>query len=273
METKKIKPYYIAYFDILGYKDFIKDEKIDEESFLQSNIRLAQDFAKKTLDGSKLSGFDWQVKMFSDNFIMMLESDEKIDEYQVLKSVSVHLSALQLRFLKEYKILIRGAITKGDGYIDKNIVFGEGIIRAVELEATANFPRIIIDKEKFSEQLFDGICDGCVRKDNDDEYYLDLFSVIERNVEFDKDFDGDVEKYLTELRKNIHFLVKNYGKYHWNVKDINKIRNTEKTITKYAWLLIKFNQYCQDYFPHFIIKYKPILNKRLMKFEIHVIDE
>lgn len=35
-----LKDYYLAYFDILGYKDFIKNKNIDNKEFLQNIIDI-----------------------------------------------------------------------------------------------------------------------------------------------------------------------------------------------------------------------------------------
>ena len=127
--------YYIAYFDILGYKAYFEDKENDIISFLHSIIAISRDFINSTTPGQVFSN-NFITKTFSDNFIIMIE-ENRYDDYQNVKSLAYIVAILQLRFLEKYNILIRGGITKGNGYVDNNIVFGEGLVRAVQLEETA----------------------------------------------------------------------------------------------------------------------------------------
>ena len=180
------------------------------------------------------------------------------------------MAIFQLRFLEKYRILVRGAITKGDAYIDNNIVFGEGLIRAVTLEGLANFPRIILDKERLGNQICDDLCEKCIAKDVDDEYYINFFSVLGTSVGLDDEYSNNVELHVANIRKNITTLVKKHGKYNRSVKDIKKIAQAERTISKYTWLLAKYNEFCETIGEGWAIAYRFELYYRLMKSEIHV---
>lgn len=66
------------------------------------------------------------------------------------------------------------------------------------------------------------------------------------------------------------YLVKKYGKYDRSVKDLAQIARLEKTISKYAWLITKFNKYCEFNAPEFEIPYSLVLYYRIMRCEIEV---
>lgn len=268
----QMKSYYIAYFDILGYKAFFEDKGNDVFTFLESNIQMANDIVRKTKPDSVFSDMHFLIKSFSDNFMILIENNKKSDGYQEIKALSYLMALFQLRFLEKYKILVRGSITKGEAYINENIVFGEGLIRAVTQEEAANFPRIIIDsdKDRIPEQVCDDLLEKCVSKDEDDAYYVDFFDILGSSVGFDNEFSKNKSKHLSIIRKNVVALVKKHGKYVRNVKDPAKIAVAEKTISKYAWLLIKFNEYCKTHAPEQSISYKLVLYYRLMRCEIEV---
>ena len=161
----KTENYFIAYFDILGYKEYFEDKDNDINEFLNSIINLVNDILNRTTKNTKIFNHQFISKMFSDNFVILVKNDQNIGDYNVIRVLSHSLALLQLLFLEKYKIIIRGGITKGDVYVDNQLIFGEGLIRAVDRETYANFPRIIIDSERIDK----GVCDDLCKK-----YYINL---------------------------------------------------------------------------------------------------
>ena len=274
MKHKKynMKTYYIAYFDILGYKAFFEDEGNNIFEFLESNIKIANDIIRKTNQDPVFLNMKFIIKSFSDNFMILIEDKGKSDGYQEVKALSYLMGLFQLRFLERYKVLVRGSITKGKAYINKNIVFGEGLIHAVSLEEQANFPRIIIDSEedRIGKQICSDLIGQCVSQDEDDAYYIDFFNILGSYIGFDNEFATNVDGHIFSLRKNVISLVKKHGKYVRNIKAPAKIAIAEKTISKYAWLLTKFNKYCELNSPAHQIPYSLVLYYRIMRCEIEV---
>ncbi|MCH5192030.1 MAG: hypothetical protein J1F23_07680 [Oscillospiraceae bacterium] len=268
IEPYKVKSYYIAYFDILGYKAFFENQENDIIEFLHNVVNMAADVINKTDSNHIMYSEPFKIKTFSDNFIIMLEERDDYDEYECLKSIGYVLARLQLRFLQKYSILIRGGITKGQTFINNDIVFEEGLIRAVSLEENANFPRIVLDSYCFSKEICDSLCKKCVAEDVDEKYYIDMYSVLGSQVYYDSEFiDEDI--HITVLRDNLIRLLRKNGKYNRKVTDPNKIYATEKTISKYLWVLTKYNDYCKVFgFDKYLIEYNLELYPKLMKAEI-----
>lgn len=265
------KEYYIAYFDVLGYKSFFENTNKEEIlKFLKSIIQLAKDTIHKSSNLNMNYQGQIHVKSFSDNFMILLDSS--VSETQAVDVLSKLMALLQVRFLEKYSILIRGCITKGDAYINESIVFGEGLINAVLLEQQAFFPRILIDKKRISIDSFVNGYDSLITKDEDDEYYINFLSYTNKIETYGyMKVTKDSNDPITQIQSNIIRLVNKYGKFNRQVKDIKKINEAERTISKYAWLLTKFNLYCdatdkQSY----KIPYKLVLYYRLMKCEIAV---
>lgn len=264
----KVKSYYIAYFDILGYKAFFENQENDIIEFLHNVVNMTADVINKTDSSHMIYGQQFKIKTFSDNFIIMLEERDDYNEYECLKSIGYVLARLQLRFLQKYSILIRGGITKGQAFINNEIVFGAGLIKAVSLEESANFPRIVLDSDCFSKELCETLCKEYVALDVDGKYYINMYSALGSKVYYDSDFiDEDV--HITILHDNLIRLVRKNGKYNRQITDPNKIYAAEKIISKYLWVLTKYNDYCKSLeFDKYLIKYNLELYPRLMKAEI-----
>ena len=260
MSTKKIKQYYIAYFDILGYKNFFEDKNNNALEFLQGVMAVCAKTKDEAYFNSHLFNADFKVKTFSDNFIILLEPPGGVPDYHVLRIFSNLLSQLQFEFLEKQSILIRGGLTKGKAYIDDSIVFGDGLIKAVELESkTAIFPRIVLDDDCFDNNTLEDLCcNSFVAKDEDERYYIDYLGYA---------FSSPTIFEYERVRKAVASLVKKHGKFHRPLKDPKKITDTEKTISKYAWLLCKFNEQCKEN-NLAEIPYKLTFNYRYMKTEI-----
>ncbi len=269
-KSASLRDYYIAYFDILGYKAFFDDKGNDVFEFLQANVAMANDIVRKTSPDAVFANMQFEVKSFSDNFMILIRKTAKTNDYQAIKALVYLMALFQLRFLEKYSILVRGSITKGQAFLNSNIVFGEGLLRAVELENKALFPRIIIDRERIDEEICEDLLEKCVKIDEDEQYYVDFFDIIGCGVGFDNEYLVGEKDHLEKIRNSIVKLVKKYGKFNRQVKEPKKIEESEKTISKYAWLLMKFNQYCDTWYPEYKIAYTLTLYYRLMRCEINV---
>lgn len=267
----ELKNYYIAYFDILGYKAFFEDEKNDRQKFLLDILAIVDDVKNNLEDAKKYYIEKIGIRVYSDNFLFYFEEEkqEEFADFNALSSLAALLSNIQIRVLEKYSILIRGAITKGEFFVDKDIVFGQALIRAVELESSvAVYPRIIVDKKVFPlEKVHLVIRQNIILEDNDKECYVNYFSTFNPFVQ------------IETVRKNIIKLVNKTCKYPANYTQDKAISQRERLIAKYLWLLEKFNGTCEtnkiydDPFAYtsystYKINYKLKLNTRLLKIEV-----
>ena len=144
-EKKEYSDCFVAYLDILGFKERVKGTKKSPESLntlieaLQINSKFTG--TKNTSDGK----LDIKRFFFSDSFVFMLK--EKEDD---LHHLFIIIRYLQDR-LWESKLCLRGAITRGKMYWPKkeeNILLGPAMIKAHGLESkVAIYPRIIVSQE------------------------------------------------------------------------------------------------------------------------------
>lgn len=248
-----LKDYYICYFDILGYKDYMDKNPEKHKQFL-INVMLADEDVQSVLryDGKENVGY----RAYSDNFLLYVEKDS-MTTGDALMLMSKIIRKIQVRFLMEHRMVVRGGLTAGEFYADDRIVFGQGLIKAVELESKqAIYPRIILDKKVFSDITLLKTLENeeYIKEDVDGMYYIDFFNSI-----------GSIKL----CRASCFGLVDKHCKYHPTVTDEVKVYQATKTIDKYAWLLAKFNDACTEFNVQDLeIKYDIRLNKRLLKPEI-----
>lgn len=262
MEDKKKdeKEYYIIYFDILGYKQYFEENE-ENQQLLHYIIHMIDDVEKRVGIYEKINKSKLKVKAFSDNLIIGLETDKLLDpeDYLIMGFVAANIQATILR---KYGLLIRGGFTKGKFYINENIVYGKGLIRAVQLESIAKYPRILVDKETIKKENWEKFTADIIVEDHDGEYYLNYF---------DK---RHIERILPKLKEKVVEKIKKDGKYNPTVKDENKIKVYESIIQKTLWVVEKFNEACDAIGkPEEKIDYKVTINKRLLKMELSLAEK
>ncbi len=247
-----LKDYYICYFDILGYRAFFENETKAHKNFL-AKVELTCESINWIIRNAHLP-VKVNCKTYSDNFLLYFEKD-LLDKFDALKILSNLIMKISIKLLCDFEILIRGAITFGEFYADDNIVFGKGLVDAVEIEEKkAINPRVVIDSKKFNIDLNRLFSDNLVIKDADDIIFINCFNSVEA---------------LKLTRGKCIRLINNHCKYHPTVKEPAKVQQAERVISKYIWLLVQFNNQCQvlDYHD-LLIDYELKINERLLKTEV-----
>lgn len=277
----KLQNYYLAYFDVLGYKAFFNEEESDHQKFLK-DILGTLDYVKSQVN--EFSSFSSRIglRVYSDNFLLYIKAegqqDKLYEDFNALVALTSVVALIQVKILEQYCILLRGGITKGEFYVDENIIFGKGLIQAVEIESKrAIYPRVAIDVDSFCLKNYDSLWKSLIKKDDDGIYFVDYFSI---NHYLAVGLGNPIEIIQT-LRKQIIFLTNKYCKYG-SLSREDKINQRSKLIEKYLWVLNKFNDFCNDSdgtilmnnfveekpFQQYAIEYSLSLNKKLLKMEV-----
>ena len=147
-----IKEYYIAYFDLLGYKEFFRTKPEQVEQFLE-DINLAihsigiymQEIGASFIAG-EIANIQIKKKIFSDNILLCLEVGETSSECARLLAFMASVADIQLSFILQYGLFLRGGVTIGKLSFNDEFVFGQGLIDVVEMEESAKYPRIVISQ-------------------------------------------------------------------------------------------------------------------------------
>ena len=145
MEKTRYSDCYIAFIDILGFKEMINNCPFEEIfRMFRRSMKMPMDFfshdGKPVLDMS-----DIHMKVMSDSVCF---SVDRIITNSLVGLVATCLY-FQVDLLRQSKpVLSRGAITHGKIYADGDILFGPGFVKAYLMEEkSAKYPRIIMTKE------------------------------------------------------------------------------------------------------------------------------
>lgn len=136
----------VAFIDVLGFKNIIYSDTTEPinayYSFLLSN------FSKS------IQKEDFDYLLISDSIVVYTD-----DGIENLSKIIKLVNKLQAGLLGK-GIIVRGAISHGDLYVDKthNIIVGKGLINSYSLELKAKYPRVIIDRS-IVEKYYDGFND------------------------------------------------------------------------------------------------------------------
>lgn len=134
---------FFAFIDILGFRSRLDELGENAPSFfyelLWDQLQLAKSMYQSV-----------QVKMLSDSLLIWTEESLPIDFWNLLNVVAIVKDTL---FKKG--ILVRGGISVGRNFISKDILVSPALVKAYQLEQTAHFPRILIDKEVYKKAVLE----------------------------------------------------------------------------------------------------------------------
>lgn len=148
-----ISQYYIAYFDILGYKEFFMENPENELQFLNaihdavSNVKNMLYSYNNSALMELVADVNIKIKIFSDNFLLCMAVGTDKDEQIRLLSFMAVVSKIQRDFIRHYGLFVRGGLTEDKLSFNDNYAFGKGLIDVVEMEETTTQPRIAVSNK------------------------------------------------------------------------------------------------------------------------------
>jgi hypothetical protein len=146
----------LVFFDVLGYKEKMK--KMGQMNFMKNIYLTFKIFLKSILKfkfpmdnhSFLFNNFKFKYKIFSDNVLISIEmSKNPLDNMNKIIALLNTLCMIQTFFLN-HDMVVRGAVHLGDLCNTNDLLFGNGLISAVEYEKKAKYPRIIISNELFN---------------------------------------------------------------------------------------------------------------------------
>lgn len=143
--------YYIAFIDILGFKELIKSKTCEDlYKILTTKMKKPlSDFSKGAT--SVINMDDIKMQVMSDSICFFIECNKR----NSLVGLIATCAYFQVELLRLHEpILSRGAIVQGDLYADAHAVFGPGFVKAYQMEEySAKYPRIILTKSTIDDAL------------------------------------------------------------------------------------------------------------------------
>lgn len=183
MDTYEYTECYIAFLDMLGFKNFVNDNScngiieifhtFNHKPISEAYLGIESIVSKSTVDELK-------IKVMSDSICLYI--DAKVPD--ALMCLFMSCSLLQFELLDHSTpIFLRGAIVLGEIYTDNDITFGPGLTSAYLMEENnAKYPRIILTKEVLSNidcsDSKKNIVNTLVFKDFDAFYAINYFNLI-----------------------------------------------------------------------------------------------
>jgi len=142
------KKCYIAFLDILGFKDKIDNKTCKEILDIFNDIKnplkktyINEDGILREIFSAKQVNF----KCMSDSICMYIDATAPDALLCLISACSIFQAKLLKR---DDPVLVRGAIVLGDIFAKEDITFGTGMTKAYQLEEnSAKYPRIIMTKE------------------------------------------------------------------------------------------------------------------------------
>ncbi|MGN6710117.1 hypothetical protein [Anaerocolumna jejuensis] len=241
-ENKNLTERIVAFVDILGFKNMVKDSLKSLESANSLHEALKRIFELKNhnenpTEMTSLREFGVEISTFSDSIVISYPIDYEGGLFFVL----MELIHLQLD-LACYGILIRGGLSIGLLYHDGNIVYGPAMNEAYYLESKcAIYPRIIIKKEDIIEGIRKTRAEqntmeqdinyvmSCLKVDNDEWFFLDILRQYQELV----DWGDEYYNWLVNIRKII-------------ISGLNQYSNSPRVYEKYNWLKKYYNEVVTD---------------------------
>lgn len=142
--------YYVAYFDVLGYKDNFNKDKKDVQIFIDDLCSAIDDTIAVinnmlSSDILKLAQMNIEYRIFSDNILICLKKGGSTLEPIRILSFLQTIIDIQRKFVLEHGILLRGGISVGPLYIDESHLVGDVLIKVVSMEHAVKYPFVAID--------------------------------------------------------------------------------------------------------------------------------
>lgn len=230
---RETSQYIVAYLDLLGVTDRIRRD----EGYQKIAMNKLHNLYTSVMDLASqiaIEGYqDIQFKIFSDNIIIVKklsdQSDRRLLDIKCLLNCVSHFQCLSVEDGVGW--LVRGGITVGELFLDEIMVWGKALLRAYNLEScVAIYPRIVIDREMFSETGANEELSEYVLQDFDNMYFLNYLCI--------QHFGGQLlMNGFTMMRDELggKFSESIYQKLCWHMNYVNKKldKKNEKGEKKY----------------------------------------
>lgn len=231
----------ILFIDILGFTNEIKKSSKDIEKFnkIQSTLEYIQSLFNI---GNNYSVTE--IVQFSDSLIISIDAKFPGGVLHMISNASFSMHAF---FTNGF--ICKGAITIGDIYHKKDILFGPGFLEVMKIEALEDKPIIKFNKELLDLARLYPTPAQIGYEDTEIKYILEHAESIENSncyeIAWHKDYAGLVgggNSHTDEHYENIKELIER------NIKNFNNIR----VLQKYLYLKNKFNnsEYLKLKFPN-----------------------
>lgn len=228
----KTTNHIIAYLDILGATNKICND--NDFSFLNYLNMFMEDAIEESGGGIFPKKEKIFVKIFSDNILLAIELKENDEEKGHKMAVLFNTVANIYNEILRYGYLLRGAIIEGEFFYNDIIVYGKGLVEAVQLEEkVADVPRILVRTKVSEPNSY-----YYLMQDKDNELFLNIFHLC--NAFDDGTFKYNLLEMLKKNKENDHikekimWMIKYFNSWFtkYERRLLNQQKITDEDITK-----------------------------------------
>lgn len=208
------EPRIVAFMDILGFSAIIEEYDSDESSNILNELHDTLEIAIKLsienmIDPKSQTDVKeyLEYRMFSDCICISLPFIEFGNDFHIqFHSLSSIVKAYQLAMMQK-GFFVRGGISIGSFYADRNMIFSGGLVKAYKLEQAAVYPIIAVDDNvierlqyNFAENekgLF--IKDTMLTyKNNQSKIFLNPFDFLDNSIKYLDYLNSTFENLIVE---------------------------------------------------------------------------
>ena len=246
----QLYPSFIVFADLLGFSSIIKDTTDEGEQLqLLKEIKSAYDSADELLseDGEFRTSY---LRYFTDCIIFLtpaISNGEDTYWESSFGNTIPNIMWWQARMAFQ-GYFIRGGIDFGSIFVSDKTIFGEPLLNAVDLEKSANFPRIILSEDllyvigkqmSFYAESAETPHQNELLLDEDGKVFINYLQTF-------SDDPQHVSEWLIQHKKNIE-----------RRRSLVPEESKAKVSPKYDWLEKYHNWYC-DQWSEEVVDYKTV---------------
>jgi len=205
---KEYSSYYIAFLDLLGFKEIVKNKTCNEIAEIFDEVKTQYVIGKVDQEkGTSIPVIPPEHIMYyimSDSICIYIKDDIKY-ALPILLGLCLNFQLRMLSF--STPVLVRGSIAHGDLFSDQRIIFGPALVEAyLREEKLTKYPRIIIPKHIIDEHKGDitqtAVLSGFLYPEQDGFYVINYLSVLCGQTFRQHDRDNLVQ-YVSETLKRV----------------------------------------------------------------------
>jgi len=242
-DVENINPEYkntmLAFIDILGFKEWLKQKKLPE--IVTTIVAILKTVTQKINHGN----FEIKTKLISDSLVIWAELESQID----ITAFFIFVSNVIAKIHKIGNVVTRGCIANGDHFSNEQIWISKVFVESYKGESEAIYPRTILLPSAMSrikclnQDLLNN--EFWIKTDIDGFSFINYLNVISEDCQI---VDGKIlANGWTTASPNNQILIEDIKRHKETIRNGFKTSLTDqKTRGKYFWLANYHNNFVKN---------------------------